>query len=129
MEIALRAALLDWLRRDETLAASLNAVTEEAPSRSALPWLALTASASTEWGCKTMPGREVRVIFELHARADAPDALAALSSAIENRVLALPRQQSGFRVVSARFLRSRAEQRPDNRRAVLGEYAFRLLAA
>ncbi|MDR2857826.1 MAG: DUF3168 domain-containing protein [Novosphingobium sp.] len=127
MEIPLRAALLAWLRADPALAA-LNAVCEEAPSRTALPWLAIAASASVDWSCKTAAGREVRVALELHCRGDRPDAAAGLAAAIEARVAALPRGQPGFAVITAQFLRARAEQRGESRRAILIEYRFRLLA-
>jgi hypothetical protein len=129
MEIALRAALIDWLSADPALAPQLNAIVEEAPSRTSLPWLAIASSASTDWSCKTMPGREVRVALELHCQGDAPDTAAALVAAIEARVAELPRDQAGFQVVTAQFLRARAEQRGESRRAVLLEYRFRLLAA
>jgi len=128
MEIPLRAALVAWLAADPTLA-ELNAVVEEAPSRTTLPWLAIAASASIDWSCKTAPGREVRVAFELHCRGDAPETAAALVAAIEARIEALPRAQSGFVLVSTTFLRARAEQRGESRRAILLEYRFRVLAA
>lgn len=128
MEVPLRAALIDWLAADPTLAAELNAVTEEAPSRASLPWLAVAASASADWSCKTHPGREVRVALELHCRGDSPDAAAELAAAIENRIEALPRAQTGFSIVTTQFLRARAEQRGESRRAILLEYRFRLLA-
>ena len=128
MEVPLRAALIAWLRDDPALAA-LNAVTEEAPARASLPWLALAASASADWSGKTHAGREVRVALELHCRGDTPDAAAGLVAAIEARVAAMPRDQAGFAVITAQFLRARAEQRGESRRAVLLEYRFRLLAA
>jgi hypothetical protein len=128
MEVPLRAALIAWLRADPALAA-LNAVTEEAPSRASLPWLAIAASASTDWSCKTALGREVRVALELYCRGDRPEAAADLVAAIEARVTALPRDQAGFSVITAQFLRARAEQRRESVRAVLLEYRFRLLAA
>lgn len=128
MEIALRAALVDWLAADPVLGTGLNAVVEEAPSRTSLPWLAIASSASADWSCKTAPGREVRVALELHCRGDAPDSAANLVAAIEARVEALPRDQAGFRIVTTQFLRARAEQRGESRRAVLLEYRFRLLA-
>jgi hypothetical protein len=128
MEIALRAALLGWLSVDPTLASQLNAIVEEAPARTALPWLAIAASASTDWSTKTCAGREVRIPLELHCRGDAPETAAALVTAIEARIESLPRAQSGFVIASHRFLRGRAEQRGESRRAVLLEYAFRLLA-
>ncbi len=128
MEVALRAGLLAWLAADVTLTAELNAIVEEAPLRIALPWLAIAASASTDWGTKTTAGREVRIALELHCRGDAPDTAIALVAAIEARIESLPRAQSGFVIASCRFLRARAEQRSESRRAVLLEYTFRLLA-
>ena len=68
MEIALRAALIGWLAADPALSATLNAIAEEAPLRASLPWLAIAASASADWSCKTHPGREVRIAVELHCR-------------------------------------------------------------
>ncbi len=129
MEILLRAALLAWLAADATLVATLNAVTEEAPLRTALPWLAVAASASADWSAKEVPGREVRIALELHCRGDQPGAAAALVAAIEARIAALPPDQPGLRVVSVIFMRARAEMRSANTRAVLLEYRFRVLAA
>ena len=128
MEIPLRAALLAWLAADPVLAAQLNAVTEEAPSRTALPWLAVAASASADWSAKEVTGREVRVALELHCRGDQPGAAADLIAAIEARIAALPSVQTGLQVVTVTFLRARAEMRSANTRAVLLEYRFRVLA-
>jgi len=128
MEIALRAALVGWLASDSALASQLNSVSEEAPARSALPWLAIATSASTDWSVKERPGREVRVALELHCRGDRPDAAATLVAALEARIAALPREQDGFAVVTAQFLRARTEQRAGNVRSILFEYRFRLLA-
>ncbi len=128
MEVPLRAALIAWLAADPALASELNAVVEEAPSRASLPWLAVAASASADWSTKDRVGREVRVALELHCRGDAPAGAASLVAAIEARIAALPPDQDGFAVVTSRFLRARAEQRGESRRAVLLEYQFRLLA-
>ena len=129
MEIALRAALLAWLSADPALATQLNAIVEEAPSRTALPWLAISASASADWSAKEVTGREVRVAFELHCRGDEPASAAELVAAIEARIASLPAEQGSVRVVSTTFLRARAEMRAANTRAVLLEYRFRVLAA
>ncbi len=129
MEIALRAALLAWLSADTALAAQLNAVAEEAPSRTALPWLAISASASADWSAKQVAGREVRVALELHCRGDQPDAAGDLVAAIEARIASLPSDQGAFQIASSTFLRARAEMRAANTRAVLLEYRFRVLAA
>ncbi|NBW76180.1 MAG: DUF3168 domain-containing protein [Sphingomonadaceae bacterium] len=128
MEVPLRTALIAWLAADPALAGTLNAVVEEAPGRTALPWLALAASASADWSTKEQVGREVRIALELHCRGDRPDTAATLVTAIENRVASLPAAQTGFRVVTSQFLRARAEQRAANTRAILLEYRFRLLA-
>ena len=128
MEVPLRAALLDWLAADPVLASELNAIAEEAPSRTSLPWLAIAASASTDWSTKTTRGREVRIAVELHCRGDAPDTAASLVSAIETRIENLPRVQAGFAVAGLTFLRARAEQRGESLRAILLEYTFRLMA-
>lgn len=128
MEIALRSAVIAWLRADPGLSAQLNAVVEEVPQRTALPWLAIAASASADWSVKDRPGREVRLALELHCRGDKPDSAASLVAAIEARISSLPAAQPGFQVVTAQFLRARAEQRAGNTRAVLLEYRFRLLA-
>ena len=128
MEIPLRAALIAWLAADPALAGELNAIVEEAPSRTSLPWLAIAASASADWSCKTAAGREVRVALELYCRGDRAEAAAGLVAAIEARIESLPRAQAGFSVVTTKFLRARAEQRGESRRAILLEYRFRLLA-
>lgn len=128
MEIALRGALLDWLSSDAALAAHLNAVVEEAPSRTSLPWLAIVASASTDWSVKTHRGREVRIALELNCRGDQPGVAAELVEGIEHRIETFPRNHAEFRVATIQFLRARAEQRRESTRAILLEYRFRLLA-
>ncbi|MES2303819.1 MAG: DUF3168 domain-containing protein [Pseudomonadota bacterium] len=131
MEIPFRAALIAWLASDPVLSEALNAVVEEAPSRTALPWLALTTSASTNWGTKTLAGREIRVALELNFRSDDPLGGASLVAGIEARVENLPADQSsfGFRIASIGMIRARAEQRGEAVRVVVLEYRARVLAA
>ena len=126
MENHLRADLIEWLRSDPALA-GLNAIEEETPLRASAPWLGIAASASTDWGTKDRPGREVRVALELESRADRPDADAAILAAVERRVLGLPPFHAGFELASIRFLRARSEARANNRRAALLEFRFRIL--
>ena len=127
MESTLRAALIDWLRSDGELAASLNTVDEEAPSPAPAPTLAIAASAAADWSTKTARGREVRIALELTDRNDDATRTATLASRIEHRIATLPPAQPGLRVVVTQFLRSRAERRPRNLRAVLLEYRFKIL--
>lgn len=128
MEIPLRASLIAWLASDPVVMGTLNLVAEEAPVRVALPWLAIAASSSVDWSTKTELGYETRIALELQMRGDVPGSGAALVSAIQSRITTLPREQDGFQIVTLQFLRSRAEQRPQNTRAVLLEYRFRTIA-
>lgn len=128
MELAFRAALLAWLSADPLLAAGLNAIAEEAPLRASPPWLGLVASASSDFGHKTGAGREVRVALELQTLGDDAAGTAALVSAIEARIAAMPAAHPDFHVASLTFLRARAEQRGEARRAVLLEYRARLIS-
>jgi len=129
METLLRAGLIQWLALDPVLTGLVNAITEEVPSRASPPWLAIAASASTDWSTKDRTGREVRIAIELNCRGDDPGTAAEIVAAIEARLEALPRSGAGFEIASQTFLRARAEQRSGNLRAVLLEYRFRLLAA
>jgi len=128
METALRAALLDWLRAAPAPLDTLSAIEEEIPPRATPPWLAVVASASADWSTKGSIGREVRIALELHSRADEVLADAALVSAIDRRIEALPRTQDGFAIPGIQFLRARTERRANNARATLLEYRFRCLA-
>ena len=91
------------------------------------PWLGIATSASADWSTKDLRGREVRVAFELHTRGSDTAVDGALVTAIDKRVEAIPQAQDGFTIVTARFLRARAERRARNLRVVLLEYSFRLL--
>lgn len=131
MELAFRAVVMAWLAADTALAAGLNAIVEEAPLRTALPWLALTASASTDWSTKSGRGREIRVALELNYRGYEQLAEAGLISAIEARMESLPADQSaaGFQIASLNFTKARAEQRGEALRVLVLEYRARVLAA
>lgn len=129
MEVPFRAALLAWLADDPFLSATLYAIVEEVPSRTALPWLAIAASAAADWSVKDRTGREVLVALELHCRGDQPASAAEITGALEARIAAMPSAQADFELVSNTFLRSRAEQRAANTRAILIEYRFRILTA
>lgn len=127
MENLLRAALVEWLRSDTTLAA-LNSIQEESPLSVSPPWLGIAASASVDWSTKDLAGREIRIALELETRGDDPAADAALVRATEQRIEALPKSHANFDIASIRFLRMRTERRANNLRGVLIEYRFRLLA-
>lgn len=125
MENLLRAALIGWLRSDPALAA-LNAVEEENPLSVSPPWLGISASASIDWSTKDRAGRETRIALELVTRGDEPASNGSMIAAIDRRVEAMPVAQPGFDLINIRFLRARTQRRPNNLRAALLEYSFRL---
>ena len=129
METRLRAALLEWLRGDPAMDNAVNVVDEAETTRAAIPWLALIASASTDWSSKTHDGREIRVALELRHQGDVPGDAAETIQALERRLESLPAAQPHFRIVSRQFLRTRHERRARHERASLVEYRFRCLAA
>ena len=128
MEALFRNDLIAWLRAAPALTARLNAVEEESPVAASPPWLGIAASASADWSGKTFAGREVRVALELADRTDDGAATAETMALIERRVATMAPVQQGYRIVSTHFLRSRAERRAKELRAVLVEYRFRILA-
>ena len=85
------------------------------------------ASAAIDWSTKTHAGREVRVAFELRLHGDDPATGAQIAAQVDARVLSLPADQTGFRVVGAQFLRGQTQRRERNARAILREYRFRIL--
>ena len=127
MELALRSALLTWLRADPALAGELNDIADESPVTASAPWLGVAASVAVDWGAKTCRGREVRLALELATRGADSVATQQLTSAIAARVETLPSAQTGFAVASIQFLRGRAERRKGNLRSTLLEYRFRIL--
>jgi hypothetical protein len=128
METELRSALIDWLRTDPALAEAANIVAEEQPRQASAPWIALVASASTDWSTKTERGREVRIALQYQTRGDDPADAGIVVAVIERRIESLPRRQAGWQVAGIAFLRARAEQRARQGRAILLEYRFRILS-
>lgn len=125
METLLRGALVSWLKSDPALA-HINAVEEESPLTASPPWLGIAASASIDWSTKDRTGRETRVALELVTRGPNPADDGSTVAAIDRRIENMPQDQGAFELVSSQFLRARAERRPNNLRAVLLEYRFRL---
>ncbi len=125
MENELRAHVIEWLQSDPDLS-EINAIEEESPLRASAPWLGIAASTSIDWGAKDKPGREVRIALELESRTDDTAADNDLISAIEARILNLPRSHPSFEIAAIRFLRARSEARERNLRGALLEFRIRI---
>lgn len=128
MENALWHHLIEWLRAAPELL-EINSIVEEAPLSVSPPWLGISASASTDWGTKDRPGREIRVALELETRIDDPGADGPILAAIEQRVLEFPPFHPSLEVASIRFMRARSEARANNLRGALLEFRFRIFSA
>jgi len=128
MEAALRAALIAWLRANSALMALINSVAEEAPFTAEPPWLAISASAATDWSTKTEPGAEVRIQLTLSTRNDQASGDMPILNALDAAVRSLPAAQPGFTLASVFFLKSRAAQKTPATRATVLEYRFRIQA-
>jgi hypothetical protein len=128
MELQLRAALIDWLAGDATLSGMLNAVTEETPQFTSLPWLGIAKSSSVDWSTKTEIGYEIKVELLIHMRGDALADAAAVVAAVHARMLAYPRNAGGMQVVSLHKLQEQAKQTSESTRTYAVEYRFRVIA-
>jgi hypothetical protein len=127
MDLPLRAALIGWLAADPDLSVQLNAMTEEAPSRTSLPWLAISTSASADWSTKTETGYEIRIAMELmpgrHARC-------RRRSGRRHRCASSQPARAADRlsIVTQEFMRARVAQIAESSRTILVEYRFRTIA-
>lgn len=105
-EVAARAAVLKALHADAAFMAGVNALYDGAPGRAAMPHGQVGEAIGSEWGGKDVDGREVRVTIALAVAGDSPAALAPLIARVEPAIGAAA-AIDGWRIVSARLLRSR----------------------
>lgn len=120
-------AAIDWLAGDAALMAQVNGVFHRAPARIAAPYVLLDDVLATDWGTKDRPGREVRLAFALRDGSQDAGPVSAIASALETRLLALPRTGTGYRLASLQPLRSRTVRIGDIWLVTL-DYRARLLA-
>ena len=120
-------AAIDWLAGDPALMAQVNGVFHRAPTRIATPYLLLDDVLATDWGTKDKPGREVRMAFSIRDASQDAHAVSAIAQALEVRLMAMPRDGTGYRLVSLHPLRSRTVRIGEIWLATL-DYRARLLA-
>ncbi len=106
-EVSVRAGVLAALREDAELSAVLNGVHDGPPGRAAPPYAVLGECIASEWGAKGVDGRELRLTVSLHDAGDRADRIGAMIGRIGPIMQALEMAGAGWRVLSARLIRSR----------------------
>jgi len=89
-EIALRAAVLNWLRGDTGLTAAFTGLHGESPVRASEPYLSIGATEAIDWSHKTGTGRDIRLTLIIVQRGQSADAMQEILSLVENRMAAMP---------------------------------------
>ena len=130
-EVAVRAAVIAALRADAELMAALNGLFDGEPGRASAPYAVVGECVASDWGTKDVDGRELRLTIGLHDAADTPGRLAGMLARIDPAVQAADASGEGWRIVSARLVRSRLAQagkREDRGWQALVDYRLRAVA-
>jgi hypothetical protein len=106
-EMTVRAAAIAALRGDAALMGLVNAVFDGAPVRAAAPYVVVGEALAGEWGAKGLDAVELRLAISLHDAGETPGALGPMLARVGVVMAALGEAGEGWRVVTARFLRSR----------------------
>ena len=106
-EVTVRAAVIAALRSDAALMDGLNGLFDGAPARASVPYGVVGECIASDWGAKDVDGRELRLTIALQDAGEGPERLAGLLARIDPAVQAADASAAGWRIVSARLLRSR----------------------
>ncbi|MBA4089519.1 MULTISPECIES: tail completion protein gp17 [Sphingomonadaceae] len=105
-EVAVRAAVIAALRADGALMDGLNGLYDGEPGRASAPYGHVGECIGADWGGKDVEGRELRLTIGLRIADETPARLAGLIGRIDPAI-GQAQVQDGWRVVSARLVRSR----------------------
>lgn len=105
-EVAVRAALIAALRNDLTLMDQINGLYDGEPARAAAPYGVVGECQGADWGGKDIEGRELRLTLALVVAGETPAGLGGMIARIDPAIGAAA-VVDGWRIVSARLLRSR----------------------
>ena len=106
-EVAVRAAVIAALKEDAELMAALNGLFDGEPVRASVPYALVGECIATDWGAKDVDGRELRLTIGLHDAGETPARMAAMLERIDPAIQAADAGAGGWRIVSARLVRSR----------------------
>ncbi|WP_242122885.1 DUF3168 domain-containing protein [Sphingobium sp. Sx8-8] len=126
-EVAVRGAVVEALRGDALLMAGLNGLFDGAAGRASAPYGVVGESLAADWGAKEVEGRELTLTVSLFDVGEKPARLAALLTRVD-AVLSALEGGEGWRVVSARLLRSRLSRTgARDRWQALADYRLRVV--
>jgi hypothetical protein len=106
-ELAVRDAVIAALRGDVALMDGLNGLFDGAPARASAPYGVVGECLGADWGAKDVEGCELRLSISLHDAGETTGRLAALMARIDPAVRGVQGAVDGWRIVTARLLRSR----------------------
>lgn len=112
VEIMARDAVIAAFGGDGDLVGQVNAVFDGAPARATPPYVVVGECQGSDWGAKDIPGRELRLSVSLHDAGQATGRLAQMMARVDPVLQGLTNLGEGWRVVSARLLRSRLSRAP-----------------
>ena len=97
------------------------------PGRAAVPFVVIEPPLLVDWSAKDWRGREGRLTVSAQDRSERPARLRELAAEIENAVEAMPPDLGeGWRLVSARLVRSRIARSGDDRWTAAVEFVVRI---
>jgi hypothetical protein len=105
-EVAVRTAVIAALRADVALMALVNGIYDGEPVRAAAPHGFVGECLGSDWGGKDVEGRELRLTIGLVVADETPARLAGMIARVDPAIGAAG-VEAGWRIVSARLLRSR----------------------
>lgn len=126
-QATVEAALLAALEAHAPLAGALNGIYARRPERAAPPFALLGETLVRDWSTKTEAGRELRLTVSIFDYRETASRLGALMAEAEVAVETMPRELSGWRIVSLVFLNGRILREREPWQAAL-EYRARVLA-
>jgi len=112
VELKARDAVIAAFGSDGDLVGRVNAVFDGAPARATPPYVVVGECQGSDWGAKELAGRELRLSVSLHDAGEATGRLAQMMARVDPVLQGLSHLGDGWRVVSARLLRSRLTRQP-----------------
>lgn len=106
-EMIVRAAVIAALRGDAALMERINGLFDGAPVRVSPPFVAVEEAVAGEWGAKGLEACEARLTIVARDPGDGLGALGPVMARVGAVMGALGAAGEGWRVVSARLIRSR----------------------
>jgi len=106
-EVTVREAVIAALKGDAELMGGLNGVFDGQPGRASAPYAVVGECIAADWSAKDIDGRELRLTIGLHDAGETPAQLGALLGRVDPAMQAADASAQGWRIVSARLVRSR----------------------